>query len=479
MAKFGGNINRPKDYVPPQGTGTAGYGSKWDEGDYEVNGITWAHKDEDGQPALKAQKDGRLTARYRFKVVGKENKSGPYATATLAEMSMIMRAFNKEAALQSVPSEKNAAGVRDFLVYCGDNINNSGNTTKIHINGQGFVAWVDGAYIEADKEFILRVNNIFSKNENGVPSWIHRNFGEGRSAQLIKIQLEIVAGSMGAETPWKGAMFTTDVPYGFIYNEETDEIAFKTDDNGKDDSAKAYAMRKFMYVYCPRALSEGLETDYPEDPNNAVPWMIRWSDPDILFKAEVKNSPGKNGGMWYNISWGKAEPVIEPLLSIIRSSDATGSSVTPVTPPVDTNTPEPKINTVKPQIKEPVTQLPINDEDTNNKAREVVHEVLNYLAGEEVFNAEQNLTDAGKRIANEYLRPLSVAGVIKQTKLTLVTFDEGKEILSGLLTLFEQGTEQHTIISKHYDALINSLLFGKVEETKEAAFDISGSEGWD
>ena len=468
MPKFKNNINRPSNYVPP--SGASSFGKTWEPGEYVAVGIKWVAKDDAGHPILKQQKNGVMSARLRLVVKEQEKESGPYYLADLVSMNLLVKAFNKEVELLPIPDEKDAEEVRKFLNYCGEAINSSGNEVKFKM-GEKFIQWIDGMYIEADTNFIMRVVKIISKNEFSVPSWRWQEFSEDRRTQLIDVILEIVAREGGAETPWKGAQFKTQVPYGFRYYEQDDVIGFKANDNG-DDTSSAYALRKFMANFCPRLLTEGAEESYPTDVNNIVPWMIQYRD-DILFQALVKNSPGKNGGMFYNVDWGKSFVVTGTPLG-----DALNVKPLEIE---ELDIPE----EMKPQPKQEIPVdlgggpfSEVDNLDIDAKAQQYLHEALNILADGEVFG-ENSLTDKGKVVIEKYFKPLAEAGKIPPPplKLTKVNYEEAKDILSALVE-FETNGELKVKLAHKLDKLVESLLGFDEEKEPEQAFEFSDDDGW-
>lgn len=447
MAKFGSNFNRPVNYTPPQTTNDND--NKYPEGEYKAVGIKWAFVDSDNQPALKAQSNGVMSARMYFIVKDKEQEKGPYYMADMANLNALVKAFDNEAELLPVPDKNDSEKVRDFLVYCADKINNSGNEVDFEVNSEGWCN-VKEAYIHADCNFLLRVTEINSKNENKVPGWFTIDFGEGRHAKKIKCRVEILGSPLGAITPWNTATFDTTIPYSFKYYDGELDFERKEDGNMTGNGTQLF---KFSHVYAPKIYSDD-RTEPPAESDNLVPWLIENASP-VVFMAKVKNSRAKKSGiMYYNVDWYNVEVVPEPQLANLNVEPIKAQEL---------DIPE----EMKPKPKQEET---IEDNsDIDGKAQKYLHEALNILADGEIFEQDYSLTSPGEKVAMQYLKPLKESGVFpKQRKIKEVTYDEGSVILTSLVETVEDG-EKKVKLAHKLDKLHEALL-GFDEKEPEQAF---------
>lgn len=179
----------PADYVPPESTVES-----FPDGKYKVVSFTWFSLDDNKNPILAYQKDGKLVGRLRF--ILNDGKDGPPMSLTLGEMSLLAKVFG--AKVSNPPPANHAGLVTQFMVELQEKCKKE---IEVEVKG-GWVNNIPGMDVPGGY-FYFHLNDITGDNTSG-----QLRPRTGQYGQFFFVNFEVDAGEGGSETPFKGAQFT-------------------------------------------------------------------------------------------------------------------------------------------------------------------------------------------------------------------------------------------------------------------------------
>lgn len=346
------------------------------DGKYRVRGFSWFTLDDKERPILVAQKDGKLVGRLRFTTL--EGEDGPPMSVTLPEMALLAKAFGVKN-VPNAPDPGYAAMVTKFMI----DIKNLCTDKELEVEVQkGWVNSIPGMEVP-EGLFYFSVADISSPEHDSQGQPIPK---QGQYGSFFFATFEVEAGEGGKETPYKGSKFTELVNYSL--KNEDGALDFEKNKDGSY-TASAVRLSKLMRLAAPIPFAGEFD---PPNKNNLLPYMKQkfLESKKVLKGMRVKEEKGTR----IRLAW----PTLE---------EATGYAVEP---------------------KRVIDTMNIDD-----KCRLVLVEVLDKLAGgSSVMNGSYEFTEAGRKVAKQYLSPLKKEGVIKHGSLEDLTPEEITSILTTL-----------------------------------------------
>jgi len=168
----------------------------FEPGTYEVVGLEFFTKDNDGLPVFVVQETKRgphLTARYR--TVDAAGDEMPPGSVRPEELALLVYAFGGDP-LQLPADKTRALEVAERLINESDKVVRVGVGEK----SGGWIKWVNGARLPAG-EYLFKMTGFQSVGEDGKPVWWAGQYGEN-----AKIGLEVVQYADGAPCPFAGSL---------------------------------------------------------------------------------------------------------------------------------------------------------------------------------------------------------------------------------------------------------------------------------
>lgn len=341
----------------------------FEDGKYAVKGVEWFTTDDDDNPILVGQSDGKLVGRLNFILV--DDKEGPPHSLTLAEMPLLVRAFGGD--ISKLPNKPDLSVPAQVSAYMKRIQELAIGTTSVEVKS-GWVRNIAGAEIPTGL-FYFKVVGVSPKNkETELPEP-----KDGQWGPWFLVDFEVVAGEGGSKTPWEGATFTEFISYAVEVKDGEPDWAR----NKKGDYTGAAVQLSHLMLYtAPGMFEDGFVF---KNPNNILPDFLRMA---LKEKKILKGFRQKNK---------KGDRIVLDL-----------STVEPVT----------NMSTIDNRA--------ITDNKTSEdaKARMLVKQLMNLVAGQECFTSDFVLNETGKSIAKKYISPLKADGKIKNGKIGLLTYDE-------------------------------------------------------
>lgn len=380
----------PEGHVPPDGEFT-----QYEDGEYEALGLEWFSVETESPdiPLMVAQKNGVKVGRLRFNL--KDGKAGPPMSVQLGEMALLVKAFGGDIRdLPELPGPTEAGKIADYMIAVKV-LSDTAKCIKVTCkNGWVSIRDVQGAEILGD--FYLRAVDITPKDkETDIPFLKSSQFG-----QYFFLSLEIVADGFGKSTVLRGAIFSEIMNYGLttIKTDEGLEPDLERTDVTGEYTAAAHRMAALIRIVAPELFSEGYV--HP-DPTNLLPDLLeKILESETVFKAgRIKTEKGR-----VKLNWGDV-------------SEVSGFTI-------------PKEKSEVVEEKERVTGPGVDAEDVARKARIILIEFLDSIAGEPTY-LQGKFTEAGKKVGRSHLRPLLDKGLIQNNMVENITFGEVQIILDS------------------------------------------------
>jgi hypothetical protein len=307
---------------------------KLPDGEYRVKGIQIFSTDSStGKYILKADSYGNLVCRFRFDLGTTEQ--GPPMQLSLGEMAMLANAFSVTNLSTNAPDESEVGNHHAYLHEIEDKIYKANKWVTASVYN-GWVRNVSGMNVPPDKEFYFMMTDIPSKP--GIPPSPIK--GKGDSPSFFNIELTILGGEGGSETPLKGAKVKESLSYMLEPN-NNGEIEFIQDPDGKLNFKSKILSRAL------RLTAPGVETFIDIDGNILPYWLkevkksqqilkgkwqkskngkvfLNWFEVEPVYHFEVKNKPATNGKHEKEINWDeKARELFIKVLEIRLGKSAT------------------------------------------------------------------------------------------------------------------------------------------------------------
>lgn len=369
---------------------------QWPDGDYTFKGFKWTSLS-NGQPCLKAQKDGRMTGRLNW--ILPDGKEGPYQGLELSDMAMLRRVLGLPQA--RVPAEHEAGAIASFMKELEAASHNKPVEAKISKN------WVNIKGMEVPAGYYRFYLSKVGPVKNGV---ITPHLGDYGLCFFAEFTIE--SGEGGSPTPFKGASFSEIVPYAI---EVTDgEPHWKTKDGAPTGEATRLSL--LMRLTAP----EWMASDMPhKDHYNLLP---EWAAQALSAKKLLRGSRGENKNKRLCLLWATFE----------AAYDYQEAPPTPAIPAPSQNGAE------------------------LNTAKDILSHVLSELAGKPAV-IDLALTPAGKELALKYFKPLKEANKIVNTAYASLTDEEVLTILEVITFENMQFSEEYSKANR----LVHGIIIDK------------------
>ncbi len=399
-----------QSYEPPKSY------TEWPDGEYVATGIEFTSNDDENNPILKQQKNGRV-ARFNFMIKTKDSiEKGPNHGLFLYEFPMLGIAFGVQ--ISGPPDDTNAKAVSDYLIQAKQLL--EGHEGTIIVKDK-WVGGIKGMSI-AEDYYNFRIVDVVSKNEQGEKSWFEKTWPSGHKSKRLRLVVLIVTGNQGAPTPYKNARILVEADYGFEYDEkQPDNVGWEVDDN--DDITLNAKRASNMYELTAAPMFDPFK---PSNPHNLVGYWLEHLTKDVVLFCKIEANTSKKGFVFYKIDWNNVVKSFLPPemlgLSSNEPSVVTTTSKTTVTPaPVVT------------QQTIPSTIPTSTDDDLDLKARTMFFELLSKFANGEIIHDGNEINTVGKEVAQKHLNPLKEAGKIQGVLLTKATYDDIVKIVNALI----------------------------------------------
>ncbi len=411
----------PLDYVPPESDF-----EQFKDGEYFVIAARWSSLDDQDRPILVAQKDGRLVVRAHLLLEGKDD--GPPYSCSLREVPLLVRAFGGDVnRLPPVPAITDAGAITSYLEKA-EELLVSQKPLKVVVSN-GWVNSVEGMEVPPGL-FYFRICDITPHNKDGEPEP-----KQGQYGPIFFLHLEIVAGEGGSKTPWEGAVTRELMNYAIETRVGEDGVLRPDWQRRKGgDSAGAYTKAATILAHLMQYTAPVLFQDgyIHSNPNNLLP---DWKREALKTKAVFKGYRAKaDKSAFINLKWATVEPV---------ASGGFSSSA-----PVQSS-----------------SAVRVDYALIDTRARILLKQLMSTLAGEDAFIGDSdNWTDAGKRVAKQWLSPLKqqqqIPGVFRE-----LTFEHVQRIFE-----YVRKEIKDEAVLRLVDVLYDKLLAVGIHEIPDSEF---------
>ena len=354
--------------------------SSFPDGKVKIKGFTWFTLDDKDRPILAAQKDGKLVGRCRLTLL--DGEEGPPMSMTLRQMPLVAKSFGIDIKkLPVTPTESQAGLITQYMTNLKTLCNQADKVLDVDVY-KGWVNSLPGMSVSPGY-YYFRVVDITGDNKDEELKPLKSK--KDGWLDYFYIDFEIVAGEGGKSSSYNGVRFTESLSYAFMV--EGDKLVVQ---KNKDGSWTAAATRisRFVKIAAPDAFVIHFD---PPNIQNILPYMKKniLDENKVLKGTLVKEEKGSK----VYLSW----PSLE---------EATGYE----------------------QPKRIIETMNVDD-----RCRHILVEALDKLAGaSSVMNGSFEFTEAGVKVAKEYLSPLKKEGLIKHGHLEELTPEEITTILTTL-----------------------------------------------
>ena len=386
------------NYVPPENAEL----EKFPDGSYQAKGFTWFTLDDNTKkPILVAQKNNKLVARLRFKLV--DGKQGPPMSVELGEVALLVRAFGGDISKLPVLPAENQPGMVSSYLEVAQALSKLNVVTIISKNGWVNANGVSGMGVPEGLYYFRLVEVAPIHKDTGIVTP-----KEGQFGKFFFVTFEIVAGEGGGETQFKKATFQELVSYA-VTVDDSGQPDWQRTEQSKQYTSAAVRLSNLMRLTAPSLFEDEFT---PPDPYNLLPWWsgIAIAENKVLGGTRVKNEKGEIRLMW----------------STLKSGDSVS------VPPTATQAPLVQAAPIMQQQDSLAEKESENLRNADEKARAILRTVMNEMAGVETV-VNNNLNDAGKEIARKYFAPLKKGGQINNGSYSKLDFDDITVILDNLL----------------------------------------------
>jgi hypothetical protein len=271
--------------------------------------------------------------------------------------------------------------------------------------------------------------------------------------------MEVVGGS----EVWKGVQFMANLRYGFkvIQVDGVDTLSWVVTNTG-EQSPSAHETEGFIRVFAPDFYAQLMTGELnPEDPNNLVIEIAKHLDKEAIGTTFVESSYSKQNVPYPKPKWEQMTPSTPEALYALNEALKPTRVAVPETTFV-----QPEGITVKSESKPEPEKQPevpsqaevVSDGELDEKGKETLYMVLDYLAGEKAI-VDGVLTKAGITVAQTHLTPLKEQGKIPRAELASANFTLANTILTELVKGDTLNDEQRQFVKVTSEELTRKLLF--------------------